>query len=80
MVIVRRRRRNDKPYKIEKKLTQYFEAGAGGILLKIGWNIYQETKLNYVYTSRKTVRICMEDDICSAAPVLPDFGIMVSAT
>ena len=65
---------NDKPYKIEEKLTEYFKAG-----VKVVWNIYPETKLIYVYTSRKIVKICMEDDVCSAAPVLPGFEIMVSA-
>ncbi len=69
---------NDKSYKIEEKLTEYFKAGAGGVPLKVVWNIYPETKLIYVFTARKTVKICMEDDVCSAAPVLPEFEIKVS--
>lgn len=64
---------NDKPYKIEEKLTEYFKAG-----VRVVWNIYPETKLIYVFTARKTVKICMDDDVCSAAPVLPDFEIKVS--
>ena len=64
---------NDKSYKIEEKLTEYFKAG-----VKVVWNIYPETKLIYVFTARKTVKICMEDDVCSAAPVLPEFEIKVS--
>ena len=55
---------NDKPYKIEEKITEYFKAG-----IKVVWNIYPEPGLVYVYTSRKQVQICMDDDICSAAPV-----------
>ena len=31
-----------------------------------------------VYTTRKTVKICTEDDICSANPVLPEFEISVN--
>jgi Uma2 family endonuclease len=64
---------NDKPYQIEKKITEYFKAG-----VKVVWNIYPEPQLVYVYTSRKTVKICMDDDICSAAPVLNEFEIKVS--
>jgi Uma2 family endonuclease len=64
---------NDKPYKIEEKITEYFKAG-----VKVIWNIYPEPKLVYVYTSRKTVQICIDDDICSAKPVLPEFEISVN--
>lgn len=64
---------NDKPYQIEKKITEYFKAG-----VKVVWNIYPEPELVYVYTSRKQVQICMDDDICSAAPVLPEFEVKVS--
>lgn len=64
---------NDKPYQIEKKITEYFKAG-----VKVVWNIYPEPQLVYVYTSRKQVQICMDDDICSATPVLPKFEVKVS--
>lgn len=64
---------NDKSYQIEKKLTEYFKAG-----VKVIWNIIPESQLVYVYTSRKQVQICMDDDICSAAPVLPEFEVKVS--
>lgn len=64
---------NDKPYQIEKKITEYFKAG-----VKVVWNILPEPELVYVYTSRKQVQICMEDDICSAAPVLTEFEVKVS--
>ena len=63
----------DKQYKIEEKLTEYFKAG-----VKIVWNIIPESQLIYVYTSRKNVMICSDDDICSAEPVLTDFKIAVN--
>ena len=63
----------DKQYKIEEKLTEYFKAG-----IKIVWNIIPESQLIYVYTSRKNVMICSDDDICSAEPVLTDFKIAVN--
>ena len=64
---------SDNYYKIEEKITEYFKAG-----VKIIWNIVPEHKLVYVYSSRKTVKICSDDDICSAEPVLPDFSISVN--
>ena len=64
---------NDKTYKVEEKITEYFKAG-----VKVLWNIYPNEKVVYVYTSRKSFKICMEDDICSAAPVLPEFEVKVS--
>lgn len=63
----------DQFYKIEDKITEYFKAG-----VKVIWNIVPEHKLVYIYTSRKTVRICSDNDICSAEPVLPDFAIAVN--
>lgn len=63
----------DQFYKIEDKITEYFKAG-----VKVIWNVVPEHKLVYVYTSRKTVQICSDNDICSAAPVLPDFSIAVN--
>lgn len=59
--------------RVEEKITEYFKAG-----VKVVWNILPEQKLVYVYTSRKQVQICMDDDICSAAPVLPEFEVKVS--
>ena len=65
-------------YKIEDKITEYFKAGAGDVPLKVIWNIVPEHKLVYIYTSRKTVKICIDNDTCSADPVLPDFAIAVN--
>lgn len=61
---------NDQINQLEKKITEYFKAG-----VRVVWNIIPEEHVVYVYTSRKSVKICTDDDICSAAPVLPDFAI-----
>ena len=63
----------DQAYRVEEKLTEYFKAG-----VQVVWNIISEQEVVYVYTSRRQVVICLEDDICSAAPVLPDFTISVN--
>jgi Uma2 family endonuclease len=60
--------------KVEKKLTEYFKAG-----VQVVWNIVPEEQIVYVYTSRRNVTVCLEADVCSAAPVLPDFQIAVDA-
>ena len=59
--------------KVEEKVVEYFKAGVGVV-----WHIFPENQVIYVYTSRKQVTIYTEDDICSAAPILPDFGISVN--
>ena len=63
----------DQAYRIEEKIVEYFKAG-----VQVVWNIIPEQEVIYVYTSRKQVTICLEDDVCSAAPVLPDFSIRVN--
>ena len=62
----------DQAYKLEDKITEYFKAG-----VEVVWTIYPQHEVVYVYTSRRHVTICLETDICSAAPVLPDFTISV---
>jgi len=64
---------NDNVNKVEEKVGEYFKAG-----VEVVWNIYFEQQVVYVYTSRRDVKICMENDICSAAPTLPDFELSVS--
>ncbi|WP_420148412.1 Uma2 family endonuclease [Spirosoma sp.] len=63
----------DQAYRIEEKIAEYFKAG-----VQVIWNINPEQEVVYVYTSRKHVTICLEDDVCSAAPVLPGFTISVN--
>lgn len=64
---------SDQAYRIEEKIAEYFKAGVGVV-----WNILPEHEVVYVYTSRKTVTICLKDDICQADPILPDFQISVN--
>ncbi|WP_225309374.1 Uma2 family endonuclease [Larkinella humicola] len=63
----------DQAYRIEEKIAEYFKAG-----VQVVWNIFPESEVVYVYTSRKDVPICLESDVYSAAPVLPDFSIRVN--
>lgn len=63
----------DEGEKIETKLTEYFKAG-----VQVVWHIFPESEVVYVYTARKMVRICTDDDICSAQPVLDDFTMTVN--
>ncbi|MFN3848309.1 MAG: Uma2 family endonuclease [Spirosomataceae bacterium] len=63
---------NDNINKVEEKVAEYFKAG-----VKVIWNIYVEQKVVYVYTSRREVKICIENDICSAKPILEDFEVQV---
>jgi Uma2 family endonuclease len=60
--------------RVEEKITEYFKAG-----VKVVWNIMPDQQLVYVYNSRKSVKICSENDICSASLVLKDFEISVNA-
>lgn len=63
----------DDAIKVEEKLAEYFKS-----TVKVVWHIYPENEVVYVYTSRKQVKICTDNDICSAAPVLTDFNISVN--
>jgi hypothetical protein len=65
----------DKVGDIQEKISEYFKAGAGGVPQKVIWLVFPEEKSVHVYTSRRDVKICIENDICSAAPVLPEFEI-----
>lgn len=64
---------NDNINQVERKIVEYYKAG-----VKVVWLIYHEEQSIHVYTSRKTVKICTDDDICSASPVMPDFEITVN--
>ncbi len=63
---------NDNINKVEAKISEYYKAG-----VKVVWLVFPEEKSVHVYTSRRNVKICIENDICSAAPVLPEFEIGV---
>ena len=63
----------DESEKVEAKRIEYFKAG-----VQVVWHIFPENQEVHVYTSRKIVQICSDDDICSAQPVLSDFTISVN--
>lgn len=58
---------------VESKVGDYFDAGVAVL-----WHVYFATQVVYVYTSRRAVTVCLENDVCSAAPVLPDFTVRVN--
>lgn len=64
--------RNDQVNDVEEKKAEYFNNG-----VQVLWIIFPQVQKVEVYHSVKEVRICTGDDICSAAPVLPDFEISV---
>ena len=61
---------NDQINPVKAKVREYFAHG-----VKVVWLIYPEEKLVEVYTAYKQVKICSDNDICSADPVLSDFKI-----
>ncbi|MFY7912245.1 MAG: Uma2 family endonuclease [Emticicia sp.] len=69
--------KNDQVNHIYDKISEYFKERQGSIQSKVVWLIFPENKSVHVYTSRRDVKICIENDICSAAPILPAFEIGV---
>ena len=57
---------------VEKKVTDYFDAG-----VQVVWYINPKRQNIHNYTSPKTVQICSDADVCSAAPALSDFEFEV---
>ena len=53
---------------IADKINDYFSSG-----VKLVWYVYPKTEMIYAYNSPKSVQILQGDDVCSAAPVIPDF-------
>ena len=64
---------NDQIIPVKNKLNEYFKGG-----VRVVWLIFMDEQAVEIYTSRRNVKICLEDDICSASPVLPDFEISVA--
>lgn len=60
--------------KVEKKQIEYFRAG-----VQVVWRIIPEIQTVYVFTSPKTVTICTDEDLISAAPIIPDLQLTVNA-
>ncbi len=57
---------------VDKKLDEYFRAGVQTV-----WIVYPHTQRVYVYTGPKSVQICSDDDVCSAAPAV--IGLQLTA-
>lgn len=55
---------------VTNKVIEYFKAG-----VEVVWHIFPEQQMVYIFTSPKLITVCEGDDICSAAPALPDFQI-----
>jgi Uma2 family endonuclease len=63
---------NDKMKRVEEKMLDYWRAEVPVI-----WHIYPDLQVIHVYNGKNMV-VCMGDDLCSAAPVLPDFVMSVN--
>jgi Uma2 family endonuclease len=63
---------NDKMKRVEEKMLDYWRAEVPVI-----WHIYPDLQVIHVYNGKNMV-VCMGDDLCSAAPVLPDFIMSVN--
>jgi Uma2 family endonuclease len=63
---------NDKINEVEIKLNEYFNNG-----VQVVWQVFPLIDIVKVYTSPTNITICKGNDICSAAPVLPDFQMSV---
>ncbi|QDK80709.1 Uma2 family endonuclease [Spirosoma sp. KCTC 42546] len=64
---------NDDARKYIKKLHGYFQAGVQNV-----WLVFPDDYTVYVYTSPKTVTICTDNDVLSAAPALPELQMTVT--
>jgi Uma2 family endonuclease len=59
---------------VEIKLWEYFAEG-----VQVVWHVMPANKLVKVYTSSpRQVAICLDNDICSAKPILADFEMSVN--
>jgi len=56
----------------EDKIKDYFDAN-----IKVVWYISPKQEQIYVYHSPTDVKILRGKDICSAAPILPEFNFKV---
>jgi Uma2 family endonuclease len=63
---------NDKMKRVQKKMLDYWRAEVPVI-----WHIYPDLEIVHVYHGKK-MTVFMKDEICSAAPILPDFAMSVN--
>ena len=64
---------SDSERKSNQKRHEYFDAG-----VQVLWWVFPLYQEVYVYTSPKTVTICTDTDMLSAAPALPDLAMTVN--
>ena len=65
---------SDNINRVNRKINEYFTAG-----VKIVWHIFPELKEVYVYNEGgKTIKVCRDDDICSAETVIEGFAMTVN--
>lgn len=57
---------------VQEKIEDYFWAG-----VQVVWYINPKTEKIHLYNSAKTMQLCAGDDLCSAAPAIPDFQLVV---
>jgi Uma2 family endonuclease len=65
--------KNDQINEVDEKIIEYFEND-----VKVVWVIFPKLKKVEVYTSIRDIKICFDNDICSANPVMDDFNISVN--
>lgn len=70
IVIIELVSKSDKFDYYDTKLEEYFSVG-----VQVVWLVSPLQKKVRVFTSPKAVKICTDDDVCSAAPAIPDFTI-----
>ena len=63
----------DREAYLARKITDYFAAG-----VQVLWYVYPNRQQVFVYRSPQDILPCTRpDDLCSAAPALPDFAVTV---
>ncbi len=67
--------KNDTTEKLEKKMDEYRTAS-----VKVAWHIFPNNNTVHVYSGANMtdMKVRKGDDVCSAAPVLPEFKMKVS--
>jgi Uma2 family endonuclease len=62
---------NDKAKRVQTKMLDYWRAEVPVI-----WHIYPDLEIVHIYHGRN-MAVLMGEEICSAAPILPDFALSV---
>ena len=63
---------NDKMKRVQEKMVNYWDAE-----VEVIWHIFPDLKHVHIYHGKK-MTVLMNDELCSAAPILPDFIISVN--